>query len=82
MPSVNKELGPVLLLRSFSLAFGESAGPPGFIGNPATYGLWRDVGAAPNAALAPTIPLALFATFQLVFAVITPSLIIGAIAER
>ena len=33
-------------------------------------------------ALAPTIPLALFALFQMKFAIITPSLITGSFAER
>jgi Amt family ammonium transporter len=39
------------------------------------------VGAAP-AALAPTVPASAFATFQLMFAIITPALITGAVAER
>jgi ammonium transporter, Amt family len=40
------------------------------------------VGAEPNADLAATIPHSLFATFQLMFAIITPALITGAFAER
>jgi Amt family ammonium transporter len=39
------------------------------------------VGATP-VALAPTIPSSAFAAFQLMFAVITPALITGAVAER
>src|SRR5277367_2406193 len=50
----------------FSLAFGESLG--GFIGNPFTYFMFRNVGAAIHTPLAATIPLALFALFQLKFA--------------
>ena len=64
----------------FSLAFGDSVG--GFIGDPRTFFIFRDVGEAPHAALSPTIPLALFALFQLKFAIITPALITGAFAER
>ncbi len=64
----------------FSLAFGDSLG--GFIGNPMTYLFFRNVGAAPHAALSPTIPLLLFSMFQLKFAVITPALITGSFAER
>ena len=64
----------------FSLAFGDSI--HGLIGNPFTYFMFRGVGDAPNAELAPTIPLALFALFQLKFAIITPALITGAFAER
>ncbi|MEY4668560.1 MAG: hypothetical protein RL518_1259 [Pseudomonadota bacterium] len=64
----------------FSLAFGDSLG--GVIGDPRTFFMFRGVGEAPHAALSPTIPLALFALFQLKFAIITPALITGAFAER
>lgn len=64
----------------FSLAFGESIG--GFIGNPATFFMMRNVLDGAPWELAPTIPLALFAMFQLKFAIITPALITGAFAER
>ena len=64
----------------FSLAFGDDIG--GVIGNPATYFMFHGVGSEPNATLADTIPLALFAMFQLKFAIITPALITGAFAER
>ncbi len=61
----------------FSLAFGEDIG--GFIGNPFTYFMMNGVMEAP---LAGTIPFLLFAFFQLKFAVITPALITGSMAER
>ena len=64
----------------FSLAFGEDVG--GFIGNPATFFMFKDVGAKVDTFLAPTIPLALYALFQMKFAIITPSLITGSFAER
>lgn len=64
----------------FSLAFGDSLG--GFIGNPFTFFLFRGVGAATHPDLSPTIPLALFALFQLKFAIITPALVTGAFSER
>lgn len=64
----------------FSLAFGEDVG--GFIGNPATFFMFKDVGAKVDTYLAPTIPLALYALFQMKFAIITPSLITGTFAER
>lgn len=64
----------------FSLAFGESVG--GLIGHPGTYFFFSGVGAAPDPAFAATIPLALYALFQLKFAIITPALITGAFAER
>lgn len=64
----------------FSLAFGDSIG--GFIGNPMTHLFFRGVASGAPWSLAPTIPLMLFALFQLMFAIITPSLVVGAVAER
>lgn len=64
----------------FSLAFGDSLN--GIIGDPRTFFMFRNVGEAPHQALSPTIPLALFALFQLKFAIITPALITGAFAGR
>ncbi len=40
------------------------------------------MGVEPNADYAATIPHLLFMIFQMMFAVITPALIIGAFAER
>lgn len=70
----------VWVVVGFSLAFGDSIG--GVVGDPTTFFLLRGVGGAPNADLAPTFPLALFALFQLKFAIITPALITGSFAER
>jgi len=67
-------------LVGFSLAFGDSIG--GFIGNPATYFAFKNVGLNPHPLLAPTFPFLLFALFQLKFAIITPALITGSFAER
>ncbi len=64
----------------FSLAFGESIG--GFIGNPFTFLFFNNVASGAPWSLAPTIPLMLFAFFQLMFAIITPGLVVGAVAER
>lgn len=68
----------------FSLAFGESIGPEGFgmIGNPLTFFMFRNVSGHTDPSLSPTIPLALFAMFQLKFAIITPALITGSFAGR
>ncbi|MBB2149320.1 ammonium transporter [Pedobacter gandavensis] len=65
---------------SFSLAFGESI--HGLIGNPLTYLFFQGVNSGPSWSMAPTIPLTLFALFQLMFAIITPGLVVGAVAER
>ncbi|MEO5943471.1 MAG: ammonium transporter [Ferruginibacter sp.] len=67
----------------YSLCFGDTIG--GFIGNPTTHLFFKGV-ASGKAALqggAPlSIPLLLFAMFQLMFAIITPGLVVGAVAER
>lgn len=64
----------------FSLAFGDTVG--GFIGNPTTFLFFKGVMSGAPWSLAPTIPLGLFALFQLMFAIITPGLVVGAVAER
>jgi Amt family ammonium transporter len=68
------------IVVGFSLAFGDSF--HGVIGNPATYFMFARVGTSTHPDLAPTIPLILFALFQLKFAIITPALISGSFAER
>ena len=65
----------------FSLSFGDDLGF-GLLGNPLQFFMFNGVGAKVNETLAPTIPLALFALFQMKFAIITPSLITGSFAER
>jgi len=70
----------IWIVVGFSLAFGDSIG--GFIGNPLTFFMFKNVGTAPNPDFAATIPFALFAVFQLKFAIITPALITGGLAER
>ena len=70
----------VWVVVGFSLAFGDDL--YGVIGNPLTFFMFRHVGTATHPALAPTIPLVLFALFHLKFAIITPALITGSFAER
>jgi len=67
------------IIYGFSLAFGPDNGH--FIGNLLFVG-FNNVGAAPNATYTGTIPFALFAMYQMMFAVITPALISGAVAGR
>lgn len=64
----------------YSLCFGEDIG--GFIGNPSTHLFFKDVASGQPWVGAPSIPKSLFSVFQLMFAVITPGLVVGAIAER
>ncbi|HEY9005725.1 ammonium transporter [Ohtaekwangia sp.] len=70
------------ILVGFSLAFGEDVGGLGFIGNPSSFFMFENVLDGKPWSLAPTIPLVLFAFFQLKFAIITPALITGTFAER
>ena len=67
------------VLFGYSLAFGPDHG--GVIGGLSWAGL-HGVGLTPNPDYAATIPHQLFMVFQMMFAVITPALIIGAFAER
>jgi len=68
------------IVVGYSLCFGESMG--GLIGNPTTHLFFKDVMSGAPWSLAPSIPLGLFAFFQLMFAVISPGLVVGAVAER
>src|ERR1700733_2515822 len=70
----------IWVIFGFSLAFGDSIG--GVIGDPRTFFMMKGMLGNATWKLAPTIPLVLFAMFQLKFAVITPALITGAFAER
>jgi Amt family ammonium transporter len=70
----------IWVVFGFSLAFGDSF--HGIIGDPRTYFMMKGMLGDATWKLAPTIPLVLFAMFQLKFAVITPALITGAFAER
>jgi Amt family ammonium transporter len=64
----------------FSLAFGDSI--KGIIGNPLTFLFFDNVGTARHERIGSSVPLILFAAFQLKFAIITPALITGSFAER
>src|ERR1035437_7074697 len=67
------------MVFGYSMAF---APGNGFVGNPLTYFMLRGVGGAPNPDYAGTVPQQSFMLFQMMFAIITPALISGAMAER
>lgn len=71
----------IWVVFGFSLAFGDDAFG-GLVGKPSTFFMMKNMLGNATWKLAPTIPLVLFAMFQLKFAVITPALITGAFAER
>jgi Amt family ammonium transporter len=68
----------VWVLYGYSLAF--SKGNAFFGGLDAL--LMKGVGAQPNADYAATIPQSAFAIFQMMFAIITPAVLLGSLAER
>ncbi|SDW14031.1 ammonium transporter [Alicyclobacillus hesperidum] len=63
----------------YSLAFGPDVHH--IIGNLSWF-MMRGVGAAPDSDYASTIPNMVFSIFQMMFAIITPALIVGGLAER
>jgi len=64
----------------YSLVFGKSF-DSSFLGG-SEYFFFRGVTSAPNLDYAPWVSHNVFACYQLMFAIITPALIVGAIAER
>jgi ammonium transporter, Amt family len=73
-------VGVLWVVVGYSLCFGTSF--HGIIGNPFTHLFYKGVTSGEPWSLAPTIPKSLFSMFQLMFAIITPGLVVGAIAER
>ncbi|NCI45944.1 ammonium transporter [Sediminibacterium soli] len=70
----------IWVVIGYGLCFGPSIG--GFVGDPTPHLFFKNVASGAPWSLAPTIPLTLFALFQLMFAIITPGLVVGAVAER
>jgi len=73
------------LVSALWMVFGYSmAFAPGnaFVGNPMTYFMLNGVDGSPNPDYAATVPQQTFMLFQMMFAIITPALISGAVAER
>lgn len=64
----------------YGMSFGTSIN--GMIGNPLSHLFYANVFSSEPWSLAPTIPRSLFSIFQLMFAIITPALVVGAVAER
>jgi ammonium transporter, Amt family len=69
----------IWMIFGYSMAFA-----PGnaFIGNPMTYFMLKGVGGAPNPSYSDALPQETFMLFEMMFAIITPALISGAVAER
>ena len=69
-------MSAVWMVFGYSMAFGEGNA---FFGNPLQYLFLKGVGTAPNPDYAATIPHQTFMLFQMMFVVITPALISGAV---
>ncbi len=67
-------------LFGYSFVFADGAGA--WLGDFKKFALLKDVGPAPNTNYAYWISGSTFSMYQLMFAIITPALILGAIAER
>lgn len=68
------------LTVGYGMSFGTSV--HGIIGNPLSHLFYKGVVSGAPWVGGPTIPLTLFSLFQLMFAIITPALVVGAVAER
>lgn len=69
----------IWVVFGYSLCFGQDLGGIGFIGDPRTHLFFKGVNSGEPVG---EIPKSLFAVFQLMFAIITPGLVVGAVAER
>jgi Amt family ammonium transporter len=69
------------MIIGYSLAFTDGGSHQSFLGG-FSYAFLRPMGINAQASLAGTIPESVFMTFQMTFAIITPALIAGALADR
>jgi Amt family ammonium transporter len=69
------------MIIGYSIAFTDGGGNNAFIGG-FKYFLLAPMGLNTVSALAPTIPESVYMMFQMTFAIITPALIAGALADR
>jgi Amt family ammonium transporter len=72
-------ISTIWMVFGYSMAFSEGNA---FFGNPFTHLFLKGVDGAPNPDYAATVPAESFMLFQMMFAIITPALISGAVAER
>lgn len=73
-------IGLIWVFGGFSLVFGPTVG--GLIGDVTTYFGMYHVGIDPNPAIAPSVPFIMVFAYQMMFAIITPALMTGAIVGR
>jgi ammonium transporter, Amt family len=64
----------------YGLCFGPTI--EGFIGNPMENLFFQGINDSTSWVLSPTVPIILFAIYQMMFAIITPALVTGSFAER
>src|SRR5437763_16579347 len=66
------------IVVGYSLCFGPDFKGLGLIGDPTAHFMFKGVNSGKPWVFMPTVPLTLFALFQLMFAIITPGLVVGA----
>lgn len=72
-------MSAVWMVYGYSVAFGDGNA---FFGSFSQFAMLKGVGLEPNSTYAGTIPHQTFMLFQMMFVIITPALISGAVAER
>lgn len=72
----------VWIVFSFSLIYGSDANRDNILGYPKDFYMFHNVSNHPNELLAPTIPLNIFAVFELAFAIVTPTIVTVALWNR
>eukprot|EP00494_Astrolonche_serrata_P009224 UN09275 len=87
MPDIKRMKQPIKnsilwMVVLFSLCFGNGSAEKSVYGDPATYFFYKDVEHDTELKFAEGIPGLLFATYQGMFAVITPCLMTGAFIDR
>jgi len=75
--------GVVLLwiVITFSIVYGKDSQNQGILAYPATYYMFKDVGIVPDPLLCPTIPLIVFAMFEVVFPIASLAIILAYIGD-
>lgn len=70
------------IMMGFSLCYGSDANGNQLLGNPLTYFMFTNVGAAPSSTLAPTIPLSIFALYELCFPLLSATIVACSVNGR
>lgn len=70
------------IIISFSLVYAKDANGDGILGFPKYYYMFAHTVNFPDVSLAPTIPLSIYAVFELSFALLTPTIVAAAVIGK